>query len=314
LTHDLNVVKSRLLKGDWDQNMGQIRLRSGDSVADISAMGAEILRWESAGHSLLWQADATVWAETAPILFPVVGWTRNGQIRVGAKSYPLGLHGFARSRRFTVQRLTHESVRLVLDSDSQTLRLYPFDFRFCVDYSLQANALIVALAVFNRGIGPMPFACGLHPGFRWPLSGETQNGHKIVFDRQEKPFVPEITREGLFGARLRSVPLHGTALDLTPGLFAKEALCFLNAGSRSLRYEASDGAAVYMDMEGFSHIALWSKPAAPFIAIEAWTGHGDPDGFDGDLFAKPSMTILPPGRSAIHRARFTFITSPPGAA
>jgi len=276
-------------------------------MAEVSAAGAEMLFWESAGHSLLWQSDAMVWAETAPILFPVVGWTRNREIRVGNKSYPLGLHGFARSQRFTIQRLTEKSVRLVLDSNSRTLRLYPFDFRFCVDYSLQANALTVELAVFNRGAGPMPFACGLHPGFRWPLSGATREGHRVVFDQPEEPCVPEITPQGLFGTRLRSVPLNGTTLDLTPGLFAKEALCFLNAESRGLRYEAGNGAALRLDMQGFPHIALWSKPDAPFIALEVWTGHGDPDGFDGDLFAKPSMTVLPPGTSAIHKARFSFI-------
>jgi galactose mutarotase-like enzyme len=307
----LNAAKLRIFEGHQDRKMGQIRLRSGDSLAEISATGAEVLQWAVAGHSLLWQSDPRVWAETAPILFPVVGWTRNGQIRVGNKSYPLGLHGFARSQRFSVQRLTQESVRLVLDSDRQTLALYPFDFRFCVDYSLQANSLIVELAVFNLGEGPMPFACGLHPGFCWPLSGETQNGHRILFDRQERNRVPEITPQGLFSARFRPVPLNGTTLDLAPGLFAKEAMCFLNVESRGLRYEAGDGAMLRMEMEGFSHIAFWSKPDARFIALEVWTGHGDPDGFNGDLFAKPSMTILRPGASAVHRARFSFSKTQP---
>jgi galactose mutarotase-like enzyme len=287
----------------------QIRLRSADSVAEISVVGAEILRWEVAGHSLLWQPDAAVWSETAPILFPVVGWTRNGQVRVRGKIYPLGLHGFARRKRFSVAQLTENRVRLVLTSDEETRALYPFDFRFYADYALHGGALSIELGVVNRGADLMPFACGLHPGFRWPLSGAHQNGHRIIFGSEESPFVPEITPHGLFGGRLKPVPLDGKRLDLTPALFAREALCFLQARSQSLRYEAGDGTALQMDMKDFSHIALWSKPGAAFLAIEVWTGHGDPDGFEGDLFTKPSMRILPPGTSRSHKVHFRFTPS-----
>ncbi len=288
----------------------QIRLRSGDSVAEISVIGAEVLRWDVAGHPLLWQPDAAVWSETAPILFPVVGWTRNGQVRVGEKIYLLGLHGFARRKRFSVALLSADHVRLVLKSDDETKALYPFDFCFYADYALHGEALSIELGVVNRGAETMPFACGLHPGFRWPLSGANQNGHRIIFSSEENPYVPEITPRGLFGRSLRIVPLEGIKLGLTPSLFAREALCFLNAKSRSLRYEAGDGAILQMDMEDFSHIALWSKPGAAFLAIEVWTGHGDPDGFEGDLFIKPSMRILPPGKSASHKAHFRFTPKP----
>jgi hypothetical protein len=52
---------------------------------------------------------------------------------------------------------------------------------------------------------------------------------------------------------------------------------------------------------------LWSRPGAPFLCLEAWTGHGDPAGFSGDIFAKPSMQSLFPGESA--RCAATFIWS-----
>ncbi len=285
---------------------GRIRLRSGDAVAEMSSQGAELLRWEVGGKPLLWTPDAAVWAETAPILFPIVGWTRGGQVRVAGQSYPLGLHGFARHAPFRVARLGEDFVRLVLDATPRTLGLYPFDFRLCVDYRLEGAALSVGLSVVNRGTEPMPYACGLHPGFRWPLGDGSQNGHRIIFDAEEDPHVPEITSAGLFAKTRRSVPLDGRVLDLTPELFAREALCFLDARSRGLRFEAEDGTALRIEAKNFSHIALWAKPPAPFLAIEVWTGHGDPDGFDGDLSAKPSMRLLRPGESACHEARFTF--------
>jgi len=292
--------------------MGQIRLQSSGALAEISVQGAEIRSWEVAGQPLLWKPDAKIWAETAPVLFPVVGWTRNGEVRVADKVYPLGLHGFARHKPFSVAQLTRDFVRLVLESDAQTLALYPFDFRFTVDCRLDGPALSVRLGVENRGSEDMPYACGLHPGFRWPLGAGTEvgagrkSGHCILFDAVEEPRVHKITSHGLFAADHRPVPLNGKVLDLTPELFAQEALCFLGAKSQGLRYETPDGAALRVEMTNFPHIALWSKPEAPFLAIELWTGHGDPDGFEGDLFAKPSMRFLPPGRSERHEARFTF--------
>ncbi|WP_244427138.1 aldose 1-epimerase family protein [Methyloferula stellata] len=289
--------------GSW---RGRIRLRSGDAVAEISSGGAELLRWDVAGEPLLWMPDAAIWAETAPILFPVVGWTRGGGVRVGGKLYPLGLHGFARHMQFRVARLAEDFVRLTLDSTPDTLALYPFDFRLCVDYRLEGRSLRVGLNVTNRGPGPMPYACGLHPGFRWPLGSGGQIRHRIIFDTKEDPYVPEITAAGLFAKTSRSVPLDGRVLELTPELFAREALCFLNARSQGLRFQAEDGAALDIELEDFPHIALWAKPPAPFLAIEFWTGHGDPDGFDGDLSAKPSMRLLRPGESACHDARFAF--------
>jgi galactose mutarotase-like enzyme len=285
---------------------GRIRLRSGDTVAEISCGGAELLRWDVGGEPLLWTPDTAIWAETAPILFPVVGWTRGGQVRVGGKTYPLGLHGFARRAAFQVARLAPDFVRLALDSTPETLALYPFDFRLCVDYRLEGPALSVGLSVTNRGTEPMPYACGLHPGFRWPLASGSKAGHRIIFDAREEPLVPEITSAGLFAKSRRSVPLEGHVLELTQELFAREALCFLNARSQGLRFEAEDGAALDVELGDFPHIALWTKPPAPFLAIEFWTGHGDPDGFDGDLSAKPSMRLLRPGESACHAARFTF--------
>jgi hypothetical protein len=65
-----------------------------------------------------------------------------------------------------------------------------------------------------------------------------------------------------------------------------------------------------MELENFPHIALWSRSVkgigAPFLCLEAWTGHGDPEGFSGDIFAKPSMRALAPGETARSAARLLW--------
>src|SRR5437764_496961 len=86
--------------------------------------------------------------------------------------------------------------------------------------SVSPAAMEVGGSVENTGSGAMPYAVGLHPGFRWPLAG-SDAPHRIVFAKPESPTVPVITGDGLFSARQRPVPLAQQALRLTPDLFAQ---------------------------------------------------------------------------------------------
>jgi galactose mutarotase-like enzyme len=291
--------------GGWVPDR-QVILRNGPALASIATRGGEWRHWAIGDADLLWPGDHTVWPGIAPILFPVVGWTRGGRIRVGGKHYPLGLHGFAADMDFAVAECGETHVRLVLQDGPQTRALYPFGFRLQIDYRLAPAAMEVVLMVENTGRGPMPYAVGLHPGFRWPFAG-SYAPHKIVFEALERPDVPVIAAGGLFSAKTRPVPLQDRSLDLTPALFAEEALCFLNAASRKLLYDNGAGQGLLLSMENFPHIALWARPPAPFVAIEAWTGHGDPENFDGDLFDKPSMIVLAPGARGRHAVCCEFV-------
>jgi hypothetical protein len=126
-----------------------------------------------------------------------------------------------------------------------------------------------------------------------------------VFEAAEVPSVPVITGEGLFSRVKRPVPFQGRRLPLDETVLAKEALCFLGARSRFVRFTGPEGA-IRMSAENFSHWALWGLPGAPFVSVEAWTGHGDPDGFAGDITEKPSMRFLEPGGQSLHCVEFRW--------
>ncbi len=281
-----------------------IVLASGQSRAEIALRGAELKSWRVGGDDLLWPGDAKSWPDSAPLLFPVVGWTRDG-ISVEGRKYPLGLHGFARSQDFVVIAQSQSAAWLTLRANEATRALYPFGFRFEVIYSLQDNILKMKLNVINEGSGPMPYALGLHPGFRWPLPG-ARGPHEILFDAPENAEVPVIAPGGLFSPEKRVLPLEGRRLPLDPALFT-EALCFLDANSRGLDYRAS-ARCLRMELDNFPHIALWTMPGEKFLCLEAWTGHGDPVGFDGDISEKPSMRLLAPGEKALHGATFSWLS------
>lgn len=254
------------------------------------------------GHDLLWQPDATVWDAVAPILFPVVGWTSNASICVDGIRYPMSVHGFAARRHFAVADRGDAHLVLIDSADAETSAMYPFAYRLMLHYDLTDEALSLTATVTNDDAREMPYALGFHPGFRWPKDAAAT----LTFEKPEAPMVPDITAAGLFASTRRAVPLEGTTLPLTRDLLSREALCFLDIASRGFACEAQSFGRLYLQHDDFPHLAIWSRPPAEYLCLESWTGHGDLDGFAGELRAKPSMRLLAPGEAACHRATYTF--------
>ena len=259
-----------------------------------------------AGRQLLWTPDPAVWDAVSPLLFPVVGWTRNSCVRVDSAIYPMPVHGFASSAAFEAEQFCAERVRFILRDNGKTRSHYPFAFELSVDYRLSADALAIECRVHNPGQGALPYSIGLHPGFAWPFCGGARSDYRILFEETEAAHVPVIADGGLFSQRRREISLKGRELALTPELFALEALCFLNARSSKLTFGRAGFGALEIATDGFPHWAVWTKPGAPFLCVESWSGHGDPEGFEGELVDKPSITLLAPGASGVHKARFRF--------
>ena len=133
--------------------MNEVTLTHGQARATIALLGAELRTWRVSGRDLLWRGDPAIWPDISPILYPVVGWTRDGE-RVGGRHYPLGLHGFARFETFRVAASEPDFVRLTLSDTERTRTQYPFAFRLAVEYRLGNDGLAITLEVANPGEGP----------------------------------------------------------------------------------------------------------------------------------------------------------------
>ncbi len=212
------------------------------------------------------------------------------------------VHGFASLSPFDVTQISQSVVRFTLRDSTDTRRYWPFSFALSMTYTLHETALLVACEIENRDMQIMPYAIGLHPGFALDWQA---GAHQFVFEKPEPPQVPIIAQGGLFSARNRPVPLMDRVLDVTPALFEAEALCFLDTQSRSFALEAPDGR-LTIAAPDFPHLVLWNKNAAPFLAVESWTGTGDPEGFEGTIFERPSMIHLASGDSRRHHVRYSW--------
>ena len=286
-----------------------IELKCGEARASLSRLGAEVRSWSVAGRDLLWTPEPAIWNAVSPLLFPVVGWTRLSRVSVGGAFYPMPVHGFAASSIFSLELIDPSHARFTLRDNAQTRAHYPFAFELRIDYRLSEDAMCVECRVRNTSSEPLPYSVGLHPGFVWPFCGGDFSDYRIVFDQPEAPGVPIIAAGGLISRASRVLAMNGRELALSLELFTQDALCFLNAKSRKLIFERPGFGAIEISGEGFPHWALWSKMGANFLSVEAWSGHGDPEDFAGELREKPSITLLAQCCENIHRACFQFRSS-----
>jgi galactose mutarotase-like enzyme len=198
-----------------------------------------------------------------------------------------------------------ESARFRLDHKTAETA-FPLQFQLDLSVVLQPHSLSLEYTVSNPGDDTLPYALGFHPAFPWPFDAGRQTDYDLQFEADEKDEVPVITPGGLLGKEHRSIPLVKNRLSLAPEHFRHDALVFLNARSRSWWFVAPSGASIEMRLQNFPHLAAWTKPGAPFLSLEAWTGHADPEGFAGELSDKPSMILLPPNARQQHRVELMF--------
>lgn len=277
--------------------------------AKISAAGAELQRLQDRdGSDLLWSGDPAVWAGRAPLLFPLVGETKDKKIKVDGQTYEIARHGFTRTSRFAL--VTAEKAHCIwrLEASEATRRQYPFEFCLDLVYRIERGALHMTAEVTNRGDRPMPASFGFHPALRWPLpSGASREAHEILFEYDEPAPVRRLANN-LLSPVLHPTPVQGRRLALRDELFRDDALIFDTLESRGLVYGAPGHRSLRVTFPGMPHLGIWTKPGAGYVCIEPWQGYASPDSFDGELGDKPGMVSIGPGATK----RFEMSIAPEG--
>lgn len=275
--------------------------------AAVSSLGAEMQSVATKdGADWLWNGDAAFWTGRSPVLFPIVGKAPGDTLLIDGKPYPMAQHGFARRREFSLDSATQTACRYLLEASDETHAAYPFDFRLSVEHRLDGPSLAVAAEVENRGTEPMPFGCGFHPAFLWPLPGAAGKPHAVTLDNAAEPKRQPL-ENGLLSPDRASSPFENGRLDLTPDLFLDDALVFPEGAGDGLVYAAEDGPGLRFHFENLPNLALWTKPGAPFLCVEPWHGTAALHGGSQELRDRPCTTILPP----CTRERFAFTVTFP---
>jgi galactose mutarotase-like enzyme len=125
--------------------------------------------------------------------------------------------------------------------------------------------------------------------------GQPRLSHFIEFANDEPAPVRRLDADGLLTPARHPTPISQRRLDLADALFKDDVIIFDEIRSRSVTYGAGIGPRIQVSFPDTPYLGVWTKPQANFICIEPWHGVADPEGFSGDLRAKPGVFTVGAG-------------------
>lgn len=222
-----------------------IRLQTPHSWVEIDPEhGGQVKSWEVGGEAILFP-DQLVSTPSGskrrggiPILFPNAGPLSDTSL------YKLKQHGFARDLPWQVTEKSREKLCLSLSSDSETEKLFPFQWKLENRLFLKERSLRLELSILNTGSEPMPIAAGLHPYFAVPVSEK----------RDIQLSLPSWAPKEYNWSDTLIFPAQENVLFQVPNRYA-------------LRLTVS--------VEYFKYWMLWSELESGQVCIEPWMGEDD---------------------------------------
>lgn len=266
-----------------------VTLQNQHATVRINPCGAQLENFIVGGVEYMWQPNAAIWNDSAPLLFPICGGLKNDSYTYNGKSYTLGKHGFVRHAPFTVESATDDRAVLLLTSSEETLAVYPFAFELRVIYTLADKSLTVGYEVRNKTNGTMYFSIGAHEGYATPEGIES---YDVIFDEEET-----LNTSRLYGniVAKETAPMlkDSRIFPLYESYFAIDALVFRSIRSKgaTLRNRKT-GRALRVDFPFSTSFLLWHKHLAPFICLEPWAGIPDIEDAGNDITQKEGIIAL----------------------
>lgn len=273
-----------------------VSLRSDALSAEISTLGAELRALADAeGRALLWHGDPAFWSGRAPLLFPIVGELPDLTLVHEGKGHPMRRHGFARFSEFEVVAQAPARATFRLLPTEATRAEYPFDFALEVTFALDGATLAMEAVVTNPGPGVLPASFGYHPAFLWPLPyGGTRAEHRVIFAEPE-PAPIHRPVNGLLSRASEPSPAADGVLKPDDAMFERDALIFLGLNSHRLQYGVPGRPGLDVTFPGMPDLGIWTKPGAPYLCIEPWSGYATPEGDTRPFVEKPGLLHIPAG-------------------
>jgi galactose mutarotase-like enzyme len=269
--------------------MAVITLSNGQLSAQIKTIGAELCSLQDdSNREFIWEGNPVFWGKHSPILFPIVGTLKNNRFHYNTKEYNLSRHGFARDMPFQIVEKKENSATFSIQSNSDTLLRYPFEFELQIKYTLSYSTLKVSYTVINKDKTAIPFSIGAHPAFALPSDFED---YSLDFEKIE-PLAYTLLENDLVSKQTETILTQTNKVPLTYELFKRDALIFKKLQSNSLTIVEKEKPILKVQFDDFPNLGIWTKMGAPFICIEPWFGYSDTIESTGNLFEKEGVIIL----------------------
>lgn len=274
----------------------EIQLQNSFVTATINTLGAELTKLvkNETNVNYMWIGDTTYWGGRSPVLFPIVGGLVDDQYVLDGHVYEMNRHGFARKSEFKLMEQDQTSAVFRLESNDDTLAMYPYHFSLDLVYSLTDRGINIDYIVRNFNDHMMPFQLGTHPAFSVTLG----NSHRLedwYLEFEVKESLKRFELDGpLIDLNNQTAGMENSnILNLKSEDYYRDAIVFRNIKSRWIRLVSSKTPeSVKVSFENMFDLGIWQAKDAPFICIELWHGHADVVGFTGDFTEKEHVIKL----------------------
>ena len=251
--------------------------------------GAELTSIKLDGKERLHQGE--YWNRHAPILFPIVGRLKNDETIIDGKAYHMRQHGFARDMEFKELEKSENKHEYVLESNSETLEKFPYEFSLYVTHLVERNTVTTKYKVVNKDKKEMIFGLGGHPAF---ICDYSSGKYKIEFEKQEDNIKFMSLKDGLVLEEEAPNILSNNCINLNKDSFVNDAIIMKNIKSNKVYLKENERTILEFDFTGFPYLGLWAKIGAPFVCIEPWMNTADKVNTDVRLESKEHILELNP--------------------
>lgn len=268
---------------------------------ELNPKGAEIIKiiGQKDHINYMWERNPSLWANSAPILFPIVGALQNNECRIDGKTYTMTQHGFARHNEFSTHQLSDTCVEFELTPNDDILKQYPYLFDLKVIYTLTDNQLSCRCLVKNTDHQTIYFQIGGHPAFACPFNKEeSSNDYYIEFEEFEtlNQKIIDVAKRGM--SHEESLLFDNEKrFFVRQAMFANDAIVVKNMKSHSVSLKSlNHHKSIRFIMNNFNHLGIWtSSHVGGLLAIEPWVGHSDYVDFQGEFKDKEGVVALNEG-------------------
>lgn len=200
-----------------------------------------------------------------PVLFPLCGPLAKPSYTWRGQNYSLKQHGFARNLAWKVLEIKPDLARLELQDSEDTRGIYPFSFRYTLDFRANEDGLRIGQQITNCGNSPMPVQFGFHPYF------QAVNKDDLKFDLPVANYSDnKSSHQGEF-----------CGFDFTN---AETDWSFPEPSRREAAFvDEITGLGVKLSYgDAYQALVFWTLKDRPFICIEPWSSSrlAFPDGGD----------------------------------
>lgn len=196
-----------------------------------------------------------------PALFPICGPLENGRyVLDDGREYEMKQHGLARNLPWQAENpeclRDCARIKLYLESNEETRKMYPFDFRLEFAYFITEGTITIEQKYINGSDTDMPFYAGFHPYFYAP-------GVRAV-----KLYIPAESYNDIKTGETK-------VFRGTPDFSAipETNLVFGCLQANEAWFDRSDGFRVTVRYDdAYRYIVLWALRDREFLCLEPWMG------------------------------------------